>query len=76
LALHNHVAREKLPFPLTSDSCAEKVQSGQHTAAVIANSPNEASLTVPSGAFLNPQTAMDEIHTLLPRSQLQPEFSV
>ena len=72
----NHVAREKLPFPLTSDSCAEKAKVVSIPLPVIANSPNEGITYGALGAFLI-HNRNDEIHTLLaPQVNYNQNFGV
>jgi len=72
----NHIPREKLPFPLTSDACDEKVKVVTVPLPVIASSPNEGITYGALGAFLI-HNRHDEINTLLaPQLNNNPNFGV
>jgi len=72
----NNISRDKLPFPLTSNSCAENVKVVTVPLPVIASSPNEGITSGVLGAFLI-HNRNDEVHTLLaPQINYNPNFGV
>jgi outer membrane protein assembly factor BamA len=72
----NHISRDKLPFPLTSNSCAENVKVVTVPLPVIASSPNEGITSGALAAFLI-HNRNDEVHTLLaPQVNYNSNFGV